>query len=507
MLAKVNAAALVGLDSVPVEVEIDIASAGLPNFFIVGLPDEAVKEARERVRSAIKNSGADFPAKRITVNLAPADLPKEGPSYDLPIAIGMLAASGQIENLPKSSLFMGELALNGDVRHISGVLSHVLLAREKHIETVFLPSSNAEEASCIAGVTIIPVDNLGILLRHLSNQMHIPAYPYKPIDASSFSGKYEYDMRDIKGQEKAKRALEIAAAGGHNILMKGPPGSGKTLLARTLSSILPVLTFPEVLELTKIYSVSGLNSEGFVTFRPFRSPHHTTSPVGIIGGGSFPKPGEISLAHRGVLFLDEFPEFPRIVLESLRQPMEDGFVTISRAQGRVTFPAKAMIVAAQNPCPCGYLGDNSHTCTCNPSQIIRYQKKISGPLLDRIDIHIEVPKVETNKLTAQQIAEDSESVRTRVQKARDMQTKRFAGTNLSSNADMDSRDSKVFCELNDACLDILKKAVDMFQLSARSYYRIIKLARTIADLEEKETIEVPHIAEALQYRPKGNTVT
>lgn len=505
MLAKVTSAALVGLDSVPIEVEVDVASQGLPNFFIVGLPDEAVREARERVRSAIKNSGADFPAKRITVNLAPADLPKEGPQYDLPIALGILLASGQIPPITQSAMVLGELALDGRVRKINGTLSHTLLARERHIETLFIPKSNAREASCIAGVTIFPVDNLGILLQHFSLQKSILAYPYSPIDTNAITHTYEHTMEDIQGQEKAKRALEIAAAGGHNILMKGPPGSGKTLLARTIPSILPTLTFSEVLELTKIYSASSLGSNGFVTARPFRSPHHTTSSVAIIGGGTIPKPGEVSLAHRGILFLDELPEFPRIVLESLRQPMEDGFVTVSRAQGRFTFPAKAMIIAAQNPCPCGYLGDNSHPCTCNPAQIIRYQKRISGPLLDRIDIHLDVPKVETDKLTTHLPTESSETVRARVQKARDTQLLRFTGTSLSNNADMSSKDIKIFCPLDESCLNLLKKAVDMFSLSARSYFRIIKLARTIADLEEKDVIDVSHIAEALQYRSKSNT--
>lgn len=450
----------------------------------------------------MKNSGADFPAKRITVNLAPADLPKEGPSYDLPIAVGILLASGQLPTNQKTAMILGELALDGSVRRIGGILSHTLLAREKHIDNLYIPSMNAKEASCIAGVTIFPVDNLGILMHHYTTGNGISAYPYNPIDVSQFAKNFDYDLKDIQGQEKAKRALEIAAAGGHNMLMKGPPGSGKTLLARTLPSILPNLTFPEILELTKIYSISSLNQDGFVTTRPFRSPHHSTSSVAIIGGGSFPKPGEVSLAHRGVLFLDELPEFPRTVLESLRQPMEDGFVTVSRAAGRVTFPAKAMLVAAQNPCPCGYLGDNSHQCTCAPSQVIRYQKKISGPLLDRIDIHIEVPKVDTDKLTIQKDNEASTKVRERVQHARNMQTTRFVGTMLSSNADMSSRDIKLFCTLSTECLDILKKAVDMFHLSARSYYRIIKLARTIADLESSEKIQVQHLAEALQYRPK-----
>ncbi|HSD98361.1 MAG TPA: YifB family Mg chelatase-like AAA ATPase [Patescibacteria group bacterium] len=506
MLAKVTSAALVGLDSVPVEVEVDVASQGLPNFFIVGLPDEAVREARERVRSAIKNSGADFPAKRITVNLAPADLPKEGPSYDLPIALGILLASGQLPSLQQSAMVLGELALDGTVRKINGVLSHALLARERHIDALFIPRDCAKEASCIAGITIFPVDNLGTLLGHLSGQQLISTYPYNPIDTQVTQQTYDHDLQDILGQEKAKRALEIAAAGGHNMLMKGPPGSGKTLLARTLPSILPALTFPEILELTKIYSVSSLGNNGFVTKRPFRSPHHTTSSVAIIGGGSIPKPGEISLAHRGILFLDELPEFPRIVLESLRQPIEDGFVTVSRAQGRFTFPAKAMIIAAQNPCPCGYLGDNTRTCICNPAQIIRYQKKISGPLLDRIDIHIDVPKVETSTLTTRLPAESSSTVRARVQKARDRQLQRFTGTSLSSNADMTSKDIKLFCSLDQKSLDILKKAVDLLGLSARSYFRIIKLARTIADLEESNDILPQYIAEALQYRVKQHTL-
>lgn len=507
MLSKVWSAAIVGLDAIPVEVEVDIASQGLPAFTIVGLPDKAVEESRERVRSALKNCGADFPAKRITVNLAPADLPKEGPSYDLPIAIGILLASGQLSTPVTDSLFMGELSLDGRVRSTSGALSLALLARERHLKNFYLPADNAEEASCIAGISLFPVDNLGIILLHLSGQKPLIAYPYNPIDTSKFSQHFDYDMKDIKGQEKAKRALEIAAAGGHNILFKGPPGSGKTLLARTAPSILPTLTFSEVLEITKIYSISGLNSEGLVLRRPFRSPHHTTSSVGIIGGGTYPRPGEISLSHRGVLFLDELPEFPRNVLESLRQPLEDGVVSISRASGRLTYPAKFMLIAAQNPCPCGYLGDNSHVCSCSPSQIIRYQKKVSGPLLDRIDIHIEVPKVDTHKLATTDIdsAESSETIRTRVQKARDRQTTRFAGTALTTNADMDSRDIKLFCPLSDECLDLLRLAVDKMKLSARSYYRVIKLARTIADLEASDAIQKEHLAEALQYRARQNS--
>lgn len=504
MLAKVYSAAVVGLDAVPIEVEVDIASQGLPTFTIVGLPDKAVEEAKERVRSAIRNSGADFPARRITVNLAPADLPKEGPSYDLPIAIGILLASGQLQTDLADTLITGELSLDGRVRPVTGVLSQVLLARGKSIGSFFVPAENAKEATVVDDVAVYPIATLLDLFRHLSKQQLIEPVS-APDTGDSLFEQFEFDMRDIKGQHQAKRALEIAAAGGHNIIMKGPPGAGKTLLARTLPSILPSLTFDEAVEVTKIYSISGmLESKGMVRQRPFRSPHHTTSLVGLIGGSSNPRPGEITLAHRGVLFLDEFPEFPRHVLETLRQPIEDGIVHIARASSKVSFPAKCMLVAAQNPCPCGFFGDPTKDCSCNPSQINRYQKKISGPLLDRIDIHLDVPAIKVEKLTERDddSVESSKVIRERVQKARDIQTRRYAKTSVSCNADLTNKSLKEFCELSDECLTFLKTAVSKLNLSGRAYNRTIKVARTIADLAGEEAITTSHLAEALQYRPK-----
>jgi magnesium chelatase family protein len=510
MLAKIFSGATLGLESVPIEVEVDIASQGLPSFTIVGLPDKAVEEARERVRSALKNSGVDFPSRRITVNLAPADLPKAGPGFDLPIALGILIASGQLKTDLEDALVLGELSLDGSLRHTNGILPMALLAKEKKFKRLFLPAVNAKEASVIKGLKIYPLKSLIHLFYHLMKHEEIKPQPHTPFAKIKTSILAEFDMADVQGQEHAKRALEIAAAGGHNVFMKGVPGAGKTMLARALPGILPDLTEDEAMEVTKIYSVTGNlpPGESVIKHRPFRAPHHTTSRIGLIGGGTRPMPGEISLAHRGVLFLDEFPEFPRHVLEALRQPMEDGLVTISRAAGQVTYPAQFILVSASNPCPCGYFGDPKRQCRCLPGQILRYQKRISGPIIDRIDLHLEVPAVKVEKLVTTETqkmrenAESSKIIKSRVQKARNLQTKRFGKTKLKSNAEMATKEVKQFCPLSQDCLSLLRQAVSQLNLSARAYYRVIKVSRTIADLAGEKEITSSYIAEALQYRPR-----
>lgn len=500
MFIKLPSAAVMGLDCVPVTVEVDIHK-GQTHFAIVGLPDASIKESKDRLYAALKNSNFTYPFNfRVLVNLAPADTQKEGSIYDLAMAVGMVALSHELPIEVEDSLIIGELALDGSVRHVPGVLSLALYARSAGMKKMFVPKEDADEAALVEGVEVYPVENLGQLMGHLTSVKEISVYEKVPEEKNN--EQYAMDMAYVKGQEFVKRALEIAASGAHNILMSGPPGSGKTLLARTLPSILPRLTDDEALEVTKIYSIAGLLESSVMRERPFRSPHHTASGVALVGGGRIPHPGEISLAHRGVLFLDEFPEFPRFVIESLRQPLEDGVITVSRAEGTWSFPARFILVASQNPCPCGYQSDPEHGCSCSPTQLIRYQKKISGPLLDRIDLHVEVPRVEFEKLSDGGLAEPSSKIRERVEAARAVQTRRFTEMPIHTNSEMGTKEIREFCKLDETSMELLKSAVTRLHLSARAYNRILKLSRTIADLAGSDEIKLEHLAEALQFRAR-----
>jgi len=502
MVCKCITATTVGIDACLIEVEIDVINS-LPNISIVGLPDSAVSEARERIRSAIKNSGYTFPLGRVVINLAPADIKKEGTHFDLPMAIGILLEEGLLEKKHiEKTAFIGELSLDGSLRAVNGVLPLVSELQKQGIENIFVASDNANEAGLVQGINILPAKHLSDIINHFTET------PIKKLDVNiesyfkSQEKEFLFDFKDVKGQEKAKRAIEIAVAGGHNILMSGSPGSGKTLMAKCIPSIMPPLNIDEAFELTKIYSVSGLLSKEtpLIAQRPFRTIHHTASAVGIIGGGSNPKPGEITLAHRGVLFLDEMVEFPRNVLETLRQPLEDGIISISRAKTSLIYPTKFMLVGAMNPCPCGFLGDKEKQCTCSDTQVQRYKAKLSGPLLDRIDLIINVPRLSTEELIDVRPSEPSVAIRERVIKARNIQAERYKNDGIFTNSELTAKLLKKYCVLSDSSNEILKLAATKYQLSGRKYNRVLKLARTIADLDGSEKITETHISQALQYR-------
>ena len=502
MVCKCITATTVGIDARIVEAEIDVINS-LPNISIVGLPDNAVSEAKERIRSAIKNSGFTFPRGRVVINLAPADIKKEGTYFDLPMAVGILLEEGLIEteNI-KNCAFIGELSLDGSLRAVNGILPLVSELESKNIETIFVPQENAKEAALTGGGNIIGINHLRDIVSHFTDS---PIPPTK-VDIQEYLNSQEddyiYDFKDVKGQEKAKKALEIAAAGGHNLLMTGSPGSGKTLMAKCIPSILPPLELSEAFELTKIYSIAGLLSpdKPLMNKRPFRTVHHTASANGIIGGGINPKPGEITLAHRGVLFLDEMVEFPRNVLETLRQPLEDGEIVISRTKMSIKYPAHFMLVGAMNPCPCGFLGDKEKQCTCSDTQIQRYQSRLSGPLLDRIDLVITVPRLTTDELIQKGESEPSAKIRERIVRARKIQTQRYKNDGILTNSELTTKLIKKYCVLSDKCTEILKFAAQKYNLSGRKYNRILKLARTIADLDNSENITELHISQALQYK-------
>lgn len=500
VFSKVISAGLFGMEAYMVGVEADI-SGGLPRFDMVGLPDTAVSESRERVRSAIRNNGYDFPPSRVTINLSPADIKKEGPIYDLPILIAVLKSTGQLMSATDDKAFLGELSLNGEVRHINGVLPMVIKAKNSGVNEIFIPFDNAAEGAVVKGITVYPVHNVKEILEHLKEDKKIT-----PVSADDYKS-YELpdnlpDFSDVKGQHEAKRALEVAAAGGHNIMMIGTPGSGKSMLAKRIPSILPDMSFAESLETTNIYSVAGALPKGIslISARPFRSPHHTVSPAGLSGGGTVPRPGEISLAHNGVLFLDELPEFSRTAMEVMRQPVEDGKITIARVAATFSYPCSVMLVCAMNPCPCGYFGHPTRHCTCPAGAPQRYLSRVSGPLLDRLDIHIEVPPVPFDDLSKKTDEECSAEIKKRVNAAREIQRKRFKGTDVNCNAKMDSGMTRKYCVTSEPAAKMLKMSFEKLGLSARAYDKVLRVARTIADLDESEIIETMHIAEAVQYR-------